>query len=405
MQPLLTQLLNLPGIEVEDYKDLGDQLILEVEAITEEAVCPRCQNVSRHPHQNHRHLVRDLSISGKVVYLKVNRRQFKCRTCEKPFSENLEFVEKRRKQTERFTEFIVQQVLHSDVHNVALQNELKDEEVWSMLEYSSKKKLQVNVDGVRRLGIDEIALRKGQGNYIVVLVDLERKVPLGFVQSRKQEDIKEVLEEWGKEVLNQIEEVSIDMSGNYKSLVQKMMPNAEIIADRFHVMQLVNRDLDQARKELRKVNQKETDEAKKNQIEEAFKQSKYALLKPEENLTEKQKTKLEEVRKVIPSLAKMHQQKEDFRAIFERRQDWHDATYQLLNWLAEAQETFKDSVGTICRWFGQIISYFDNRTTSGIVEGINNKLKLIKRSGYGFRNFDNFQLRCLACWHLSVGSA
>lgn len=107
----------------------------------------------------------------------------------------------------------------------------------------------------------------------------------------------------------------------------------------------------------------------------------------------------------MPTLAQMHQQKEEFRIIFEQVEDWGDGTLRLLDWLAEAQEMFKESVGTICRWFGEVTGYFQNRTTSGVVEGINNKLKLIKRSGYGFRNFDNFQLRCLICWHLAIGSA
>lgn len=126
------------------------------------------------------------------------------------------------------------------------------------------------------------------------------------------------------------------------------------------------------------------------------------LLKPEENLTERQKLKLEEIREALPSLAQMHQQKEAFRDIFEHATDWNDGTFRLLDWIVEAQTTFQDSVGTICRWFGEVAEYFENRTTSGVVEGINNKLKLIKRSGYGFRNFDNFQLRCLICWHLTI---
>ena len=67
-------------------------------------------------------------------------RQFKCRKCEKPFSEELEFIGKRRKQTNRFVEMIVQQVLHSDMHNVGKQNDLTDEEVWSMVKYISEKK-------------------------------------------------------------------------------------------------------------------------------------------------------------------------------------------------------------------------------------------------------------------------
>jgi transposase len=139
MQPLLTQLLNLAGIEVEDYTDCGEQLILEVEARTTQAICPRCQQTSCHLHQNHWYLARDLSISGRTVFLKVNRRQFKCQICGKPFSETLEFIGNRRKQTDRFAQSIVQQVLHSDIHNVALQNDLTDEEVWSMVQYVSQK--------------------------------------------------------------------------------------------------------------------------------------------------------------------------------------------------------------------------------------------------------------------------
>lgn len=139
MEPLLTQLLNLPGIEVEDYQDIGDQLILEVEAYREHATCPRCGEESHTLHQNHGYLARDLSISNRQVLLKVNRRQFKCKPCGKPFSEDLEFIGRRRKYTDRFAEMVAKQVIHSDIHNVAKNNDLTDDEVWSMVEYVSKK--------------------------------------------------------------------------------------------------------------------------------------------------------------------------------------------------------------------------------------------------------------------------
>lgn len=272
-----------------------------------------------------------------------------------------------------------------------------------MVQYMSKKNLRIDLSSLKRLGIDEIALRKGQGNYIVVLVDLDRRVPIGFAPSRRQEEVRKVLEGWGASVLSQIVEVSIDLAGNYKGLVNKSLPNTDVVADRFHVMKIVNQDLDTARKSLRKSNEENSNEVDKSRIAAALKQNKYALLKPEENLTDKQKDKLEEIREVLPTLAQMHQQKEAFREIFEQAEDWGDGTFRLLDWLGEAQDTFKESVDTICRWFGEVTGYFHHRTTSGSVEGINNKLKLIKRSGYGFRNFDNFQLRCLICWHLAIG--
>lgn len=139
MQPLLTQLLNLPGLEVETYSDTDEGLILEVKAQRMSAPCPNCEQVSTRLHQNHRHRVRDLSISQHRVFLNLNRRQFKCQACRKPFSEAFEFVGKRREYTDRFAEMIVQQVRHSDMHNVGVNHGLTDEQVASMVQYVSKK--------------------------------------------------------------------------------------------------------------------------------------------------------------------------------------------------------------------------------------------------------------------------
>ena len=97
----------------------------------------------------------------------------------------------------------------------------------------------------------------------------------------------------------------------------------------------------------------------------------------------------------------MHEFKEDFRKIFAEKTDWLSGLFSIGKWLNSAAQYFPSSQQTIKRWLNEIVAYFDNRTTSGVVEGINNKLKLIKRSAYGFRNFDNFRLRCLLSWHFN----
>lgn len=140
MEPLLTQLLNLPGIVVENFRETETDLMLEVEAWTDKATCPRCNCLSYNLHQNHGYWVRDLPISNRQVRLKVNRRQFKCKTCNKPFSEDLDFVDRRCKYTNRLALEMVKQVRSSSVHSVAQNNELTDEEVWSMVKHISKKK-------------------------------------------------------------------------------------------------------------------------------------------------------------------------------------------------------------------------------------------------------------------------
>jgi len=108
-------------------------------------------------------------------------------------------------------------------------------------------------------------LRKGQKDYITVFVDLDRRVPIGLVGSRKHKDIKDVLNIWGSGVLAQITEVSIDMSGNYRSLTEKMFPNATIVADRFHVIKMVGDELNSAIIKEKKTIDLIEDEAEKKE--------------------------------------------------------------------------------------------------------------------------------------------
>ena len=295
MKRILTKLVDLPEVIVEDSKETKSILFLTVSSNKKGADCPRCGKTSRRLHQNHSHLVKDLPMGNKEVILKVNRRQFKCDNCQKPFSEELDFVTKKRNYTKRYAENITEQVIHSDIHNVAKNNNLTDEQVWTMLKEQSQKNIPVQVDNLRTLGIDEISLVKGQGKYIVVLVDLDTHKLIGLVSSRTQLEIEKAMREWGETVLVKIQEVSIDMSGNYKSLIQKLCPNAVITVDRFHVTKMIHEELNGARTNQKKV--AETLEVKqRRKLFESLKGSKYTLLKAENKLSSTQKEKLKIVK-------------------------------------------------------------------------------------------------------------
>lgn len=277
-----------------------------------------------------------------------------------------------------------------------------------MLKDASKKSLIAKPSDLKRLGIDEIALVKGKGNYCAVLVDLDNSKLLAILPRSSQEIIRKVLNSWGEEVLEQIEEVSIDLWIGYKNLVSELIPNAQVVADRFHIMTQINKELDLERKrEKRKIEdsiKKAKSQSYKNEYEKVLNglnKSKYALLKNESDLNEEQKMKLAQVKEVSPNLKIMHELKEKIRIIFNKTDDWLTGLFKLGVWLLRAKEYFPVSQKTIIRWLDEVIAYFDNGTTSGVVEGINNKLKLIKRSGYGFRNFDNFRVRCLLHWNFS----
>ncbi|GAC1493151.1 MAG: hypothetical protein NVS2B14_06170 [Chamaesiphon sp.] len=151
------------------------------------------------------------------------------------------------------------------------------------------------------------------------MVDIDRRKPLALLEKRNKEVIAEYLLGLGSEILNQIEEVSIDLWNPYKSVVEEIMPNAQVVADRFHVMKQVNTELDERRKKAKRQAEKVKSKKERERKIEGIKESKYPLLKKKENLNETEKAKLEALKKVMPELMEMYQEKEKLRDIFESK--------------------------------------------------------------------------------------
>ncbi|MFM7437150.1 MAG: transposase, partial [Snowella sp.] len=159
---------------------------------------------------------------------------------------------------------------------------------------------------------------------------------------------------------------------------------AVIVTDRFHVMKAVNEELNKIRKQIK--------------FSLKIKGAKWLLLKNKKDLKEEELQKLELVLKQSERLRKAHEYKESFREIYEKVNDKEEGQLKFTEWLNKAKEIYTDVIGTIHRHLDSICNYFISRTTSGVMEGINNRLKLIKRQAYGFVNFDNMRSRFLACF-------
>jgi len=192
----------------------------------------------------------------------------------------------------------------------------------------------------------------------------------------------EVLSQQPLQVRQRVEEVSVDMWGGFPKVVTQVFPNAQIVCDRFHVMKPVNEALNQVRQ----------------QVNMTLKGSKFILLKNAIDLAPEERLKLDGTLSHSPRLRLTYKLKEEFRTIFERRQTVEQGKEQLLEWLKKARPVYSDVLATIRNHLDGICNYFLSRTTSGVMEGINNRIKLIKRQAYGFVNFDNFRARLLACF-------
>jgi transposase len=225
-------------------------------------------------------------------------------------------------------------------------------------------------------------MRKGKGSFVTVVSDIEGGNLIEMIDSHRQQDIVEVLMRQPLKVREQVEEVSVDMWGGFPKVIKQVFPNAQLVIDRFHVMKAVNKDLNKLRRGIGI-----TDRG-----------SKYLLLSNRINLEHAQIEKLEIILKKSECLRIAYEMKEEFREIYETNMTVTIAQTEFKDWLNYAQIFFQESASTIVNHFEGICNYFLNRTTSGVMEGINNRIKLIMRQGYGFSNFDNFRERVLACF-------
>lgn len=241
------------------------------------------------------------------------------------------------------------------------------------------------------MNIDEIAQEKGHGNFVLVLSAPEEGYVLDVLPDRERKTLEKWLDGLPPEVKKAIKTVNLDMWEPYTLAVKDKLPKARIVVDRFHVMKNLNHCLTVARREIQR--------AASEDVKKQLKGSRWALVKNEKDLNEKQRVKLEIVYQVSSELKVCHQLKEQFRAIFETVMDRKKARTALLQWIKRVQKqnvtALQSFLVTLNNWLELILNYFIERWTNAFAEGVNNKIKLIKRRAFGFTNFDHFRLRIL----------
>lgn len=244
---------------------------------------------------------------------------------------------------------------------------------------------------VSKLGIDEFALKKGHDGFALVLSDLEAGRVIAVLPDRKKETLEAYFATWTPLQRAAVMEAAMDLWEPYAQAVSACLPNARIVADRFHVMKNLNDQVTSARREI----QRDLPEASK----QTRKGCRWLLVRNQEDLSSTDKDKLEAMFAVSSPLKQLHGLKEDFRTIFETDLTPQEAAPKLQAWIAAVQTSgltkLTKFVSTLNNRWEHILNYFHHRLTSGKVEGLNNKVKVIKRCAYGFGNFEHFALRIL----------
>ncbi|MEG1915026.1 MAG: ISL3 family transposase, partial [Acidaminococcaceae bacterium] len=184
--------------------------------------------------------------------------------------------------------------------------------------------------------------------------------------------------------------VVMDLSSLFRSVMTTLFPNAEITADKFHVIRLAVWAMENVRKKVQKQFYKER--------RKWCKRSKRLLTTPENKLNSDEKLELNRLLRMSKELGTAYALKEYFYKIFQTKTK-EAATNQLSNWLMLAAESqlqeFRSCITTFTRWSNEIANIIDKQVTNAFTEGIHNKIKVIKRISFGVRNFNRFRNRIL----------
>lgn len=239
------------------------------------------------------------------------------------------------------------------------------------------------LDGLVNIGVDELSYRKGH-RYLTLVTNHDTHRIVWAMEGKNAATFNAFFDELGEERCQKLKAVTMDMSQAYISAAKKRVPQAQIVFDRYHVQALVNAAVDETRREeWRRLTELFPDEAKE------VKGLRWVLLKNPWNLTPTQSARLSSLSQENQRIYRAYLLKESFADILDRRQP-NVVREKLVDWISWASRSrlpaFVKVAKTIRKCLDDIVAYIRHRLTNGLVEGLNNKARLLTRRAYGFHS-------------------
>lgn len=382
----------LQGLKCTSEQYKGKTLVLNVEYRKRQKVCPKC---------GQRHLVKNgyrireflgLPIGSKKTVIRMKVQRYKCKDCDYDQQEHIPFATGSRSYTHRFAKYIVELLKIGTLKDVA--NLLSVG--WDMVKEIHSTYLQnhyspPSLKGVENIGIDEFAVRKGHV-YKTIVVDLDTGRII-YVGNGKGMD---TLDDFWKKVRKKgivIKNVATDLSAAFISSVMENAPQATHVFDHFHVVKLMNEALD----DIRRTQYNEEKDLNKRKV---IKGTRYLLLRNGKDVFDSEyKTRLDNALAMNEPLSKAYYLKEGLREVWQQTTK-EQAETVLMDWVKQAQgskiKQLVKMANTMMAYRTGILAWYDCHISTGKVEGINNKIKVMKRVAYGFRDEEYFKLRLFA---------
>jgi len=337
--------------------------------------CCKSKNVSKEKSAIRK--FRGSNLNSTKTYLQIKTYKFYCRDCKKRAWVQLPFAMGKLPMTRAFVNYVIELSAMSTLLHVALLLGLQWKTVKNIDKaYLKGKAKQFSYKKLRYLSVDEIAIRKGH-NYMTVISDIETGKIIYAVEGRKEEDLRFFLRRLAKKAKN-LRAIAMDMSKSYISAVKKHLPHVCIIFDRFHVTKVLTEMVDKVRK------------AEWSRLQSVGmtvgKGDRFLFLSNPENLEGSQQDTLNKLLELNKVLCIAYIMKEQFR-LFWKCETKNEAIQFFTDWYALAGTCgvpgVRKAADTLFRHLGGLLNYFDYRIDNGKAEGINNKIKTMKRQSYG----------------------
>ena len=355
--------------------------------------CPSCGTHHCNIHDTRDKEWRHLDIFQYPTYLHVRVPRIECEQCKGIIQVNVPWAREYSSFTLLFEGMVVLMAQDMQVSHVAKRVNENDTRIWRIIKHYIKKALQkLDFSNITTFCVDETSERKGH-KYITIFANKVTGYVLYVCKGKDASTVgnffTELLSHHGNP--SKITQACCDMSPAFISGITEYFVNAHIIFDKFHVMQLVNKAVD----EVRRIDQV------KNAL---LKKTRYIWLKNPENLTEKQTELLASLRTMELKTARAYQMKLNLQH-FWSIPDRETAEVYLKKWyfwLTHSKlEPMINVAKTIKKHWDGIMNYIDFKITNGLMEGLNSIVQTLKRSARGYRNTDNFILMIyLRCSHL-----
>jgi len=351
--------------------------------------CHVCGRPAQTVHSATRKFVRDLSLAGFSLMLQIEYRKIWCRSCGGVRVEQLEFVDTHQRVTHRLATYAAQLCKAGlSVEAVARHLDLDPKTVKAIDKAALQVEFgQTTYDGLKRLAIDEIAVKKGH-NYMTVVLDYDTGRVIWMGEGRQNDTIDKFFEAMPTEAREGIEAVAIDMWEPYINAVKRWCPQADVVFDLFHVVKAFNKVIDDIRnEEFRKAG---------GDLRELLKGSKYLFLKNWGNLKRDGRVQLDEILALNARLNTIYWLKDLLAHIWDYYYPgW--AMKMLAEWCAVARQDGHPALVKFAQKLERhqygIISHCKHQIHTSKLEGVNNKIKVVKRVAYGFHDLEYFALK------------